>query len=287
MQRQALVQKSEKVKEIRELLQEYKCIGIANLRKVRASQLQEIRRKLEGTARLSVLKNSLTRRAIEGLEGKPNIEELKEYVTGQTLFLFTNVNPFGLISTLEKSKVKAFAKVGDVATEDIVVPAGNTGIQPGPIISQLGSVGIPTRIEGGSVWINKDTVVAKKGESISENLAPILSKLGIKPIEMGLSFIVVYDEGFIIPEELLRLEPEQYKKDICEAYTQALNLSLNTAYPMAENMSTLIKIASAEAHNLAVNAGVPSAETIGDLIRKAHAEAAALESQIQTKTKAG
>jgi large subunit ribosomal protein L10 len=286
LQRQALVEKSEKVKEIRKIVQRYKCLGIANLTKVRASQLQETRKKLEGTAYLSVIKNSLMRKAIEGIEEKPHIDELEKYVKGQTLFIFTNVNPFRLVSTLQKSKMKDFAKAGDIATEDVVVPAGNTALQPGPIISQLGSVGIPTRIESGSVWVNRDTVVAKKGDTISESLAPVLSKLNIKPIEMGLSFKVVYDEGSIIPEEKLSLRLEEYEDDIGAAYAEALNLSLNAAYPMAETISILIQIASTQAHSLALNASIPSAETIGDLIRKAYSEAAALEAKIQTKPEA-
>jgi len=284
LQRQVLLQKAEKVKEIRSLFEAYKAVGVANLYKVRASQLQELRRKLEGTACFRVIKNSLARRAIVECQGKTKIEELKEYLQGSNLFVFTNLNPFKLALLLEKSKVKDYAKVGDIATEDIVVPSGNTGIPPGPMISQLSSVGILTRIESGSVFINRNTVVAKKGEAISESLAPILSKLGIKPIEMGLSAKVVYDDGIIIREEELKLNPEEYTKNIGEAFAQALNLSLNAAYPTTENIFTLLQIAALESHNLAVNADIMASEIMPELIRKAYAEAIILDSKIQVKT---
>ncbi len=280
MQRQVLLEKADKVREIRDMVQKYEALGIASLYKVRASQLQELRKKLERTAQVRVIKNAVVERAISGLEGKPNIDRLMEYLKGPNLLLFTNLNPFRLAILLERSKVKAFAKAGDMATEDVVVPAGNTGLSPGPIISQLGSVGIPTRIESGSVWVNRDTVVAKNGEVISESLAPILSKLGIKAMEMGLSLKVIYDAGAIIPEEELKLDLDEYKQNMGEAHMKAFNLSLNAMFPMSENISMLVQITFLEAYNLAMNASLPSPEIIRDLLMKAHLEAMALSSRI-------
>ncbi|MCD6594031.1 50S ribosomal protein L10 [Candidatus Bathyarchaeota archaeon] len=279
MQRQSLIQKAKMVEEVKDLLKRYKVIGIASLHKVRATQLQELRKKLKGTAYIKVVKNTVMKRAISEL-GIPEMESLTKYLQGSNIFLFTDINPFKLSLILEKSKVKGFAKAGDVATEDIIVPAGNTGLSPGPIISQLGSVGIPTRIESGSVWVNKDTVVARKGEVISQSLAAVLSKLGIKAIEAGLSLKVAYDDGVIIPEEKLTIDLEEYKDKISEACMQALNLSLNAAYPSAENIQILLQIAFSEAYRLALNATIPSPQVIRDLIMKAHLEALALSSKI-------
>ncbi len=279
MERLAIREKAENVKEIQDIIQRYPAIGIASLHKVRSTQLQELRKKLQGSAQVRVLKNSLVERAITNLS-IPNAEKLKDYLRGSNVYLFTHLNPFKLERIIEKSKVKAFAKVGDIASEDAVVPAGNTGLPPGPIISQLNSVGIPTRIESGSVWVNRDTVVVRKGEVISESLAPVLSKLGIKPVEMGLTVKAVYDNGVIIPEEHLKLDIDEYKKNIGEAYTEALNLSLNAAVPLPESIAVLIQVAVLEAHNLALNAIVISPDTIIDLVRRAYFEASALSSKV-------
>lgn len=280
MQRQVILEKAEKVRELRDMVQKYQALGIASLYKVRASQLQELRKKLEGVAQVRVIKNAVVERAVSGFEGKPNIDRLMEHLKGPNLLVFTNLNPFRLALLLERSKVKAFAKAGDVATEDVVVPAGNTGLSPGPIISQLGSVGIPTRIESGSVWVNRDTVVARKGEVISESLAPILSKMGMRAMEMGLSLKAVYDAGAIIPEEELKLDLDGYRQNIAEAYMEAFRLSLNAMFPMVDNISTLVKIAYIEAYNLAINASLPSPDIIGDLLKKAYLKAVALSSKI-------
>jgi large subunit ribosomal protein L10 len=284
--RKTLVEKSEKVKEIKSLLTKYRILGIASLHKVRALQLQEIRKKIEGIAYLKVYKNTLVERALREFSNKQILDKLKEYMQGSNVYVFTNYNPFKLALIFEKSKVKVPAKAGDIATEDIIVPAGNTGLPPGPIISQLNAVGIPTRIESGSVWVSKDTVVARKGEVISESLAAALSKLGIKPIELGLLIKAAYDidAGIVLSESDLKINFDEYRKNIELAYTQAIYLALNAAYPTSETVVPLLQRALIEARNLALNSGVPLPEVLPDLILRAHLEALALEAKIREKT---
>jgi large subunit ribosomal protein L10 len=231
---------------------------------------------------MRVFKNTLMRRAVENCKEKPELSKLMEHLTGSNVYLLTDLNPFNLALTLEKGKVKTTAKSGDIAAFDVVVPAGNTGQPPGPIISQLNAVGLPTRIESGSVWINKDTLVVKKGEVISERLASILSKLGIKPVEAGLAMKIVFDEGLIITEEQLRLDVDGTRKNVESAFADAFALSLSVAYPTEDTMVALLQIAHREAYSLSVNAAVPTKETIVDLIRKAHMEMLSLSSRVPT-----
>jgi len=280
MSRQIMVEKTKEVEEVRSLIKQYKSVGVASLQKVRAAQLQELKKKLENNAYLRVTKNTLVRRAIDGCQDKSGIEKLKELLSGSNVFLFTNLNPFKLALLLEKSRVKTTAKAGDTAAEDVVIPAGNTGLPPGPIISQLGSVGLPTRIEAGSVWISRDTFLAKKGDVIDARLASVLSKLGLKPVEAGLSLRAMYDDGLIMTGEQLHLDLEATKDDVEEAYTSAFNLSLNAAYPIAETAKFLIHSAHQNAYNLAINASIPNRETTADLIRKANMEMISLSSRL-------
>jgi large subunit ribosomal protein L10 len=280
MSRQIIVEKTKEVKEVESLMKQYECIGVASLQKVRAAQLQELKKKLENSAYLRVTKNTLVRRAIDECKDKPELDKLKELLDGSNVFLFTNLNPFKLVLLLEKSRVKTTAKAGDVAAEDVIVPAGNTGLPPGPIISQLGSVGLPTRIEAGSVWISRDTFLAKKGDVIDARLASVLSKLGLKPVEAGLSLKIMYDNGLLMTEEQLQLDLEAIKHDVEEAHANAFNLSLNAAYPAAENATFLIRLAHQNAYNLAFNAGIYNRETITDLIRKANMEMISLSSRL-------
>ena len=278
-----LEEKSGEVEEIKEILQGYKSIGIASLKKVRASQLQGLKKTLGDKVYLRVLKNTLMRIALESM-GKAELKKLEEYLEGSNIYMFTNLNPFKLALLLERGKVKTTAKSGDIAAMDVVIPAGNTGQPPGPVISQLNAVGLPTRIESGSVWVSKDTLVVRKGEPINERLAGVLSKLGIKAVELGISMRAVLDEGLMIKGEELKIDVGATRASLMQSNGEAFALSLSIAYPTKENIGALLQTAHQKAFALSLGAAVPTKETIGDLIRKANTEMTSLNNAIAKTT---
>jgi large subunit ribosomal protein L10 len=280
---QILEEKIGEVEEIKELLTAYKYIGIASLHKVRAAQLQALKKNLTGKVYMRVLKNTLLKFAIEDLK-KDDLKKLENHLGGSNLWLFTDLNPFKLALLLERGKVKTTAKSGDISAMDVVIPEGNTGQPPGPIISQLNAVGLPTRIESGSVWVSKDTLVVRKGEAISERLAAVLSKLGIKAVEAGLSMTAVLDEGLIITGDLLKVDVEATRENVKQSHSDAFALSLTIAYPTPENIIMLMQNAHQKAFALSLNAAVPTKETIADLIRKAHMEMLSLNNATKKAT---
>jgi large subunit ribosomal protein L10 len=277
-----LKHKISEVEEIAQLVNKHSVLGIASLQKVRAAQLQAFKKNLAGQVYMRVLKNTMMRRAIDACKDKPELKKLEEHLAGSNVYLFTDLNPFKLAYALEKGKVKTTAKAGDIAAFDVIIPAGNTAQPPGPIISQLNSVGLPTRIESGSVWISKDTLVVRKGEAIDERLASVLSKLGIKPVESGLAMTVAYDEGLLITQDQLRIDMDETMKNIEAAYADAFALSLSIEYPTPESTPTLLQVAHREAYALSISAAIPNEETIVDLIRKAHMEMLSLSTRLPT-----
>jgi len=279
---QILQEKVKEVDEIAQLINEHKVLAIASLKKVRAAQLQAFKKNLADKVFMRVIKNTLMKMAIEKCKDKQDLKILDEHLQGSNIYIFTDLNPFKLALALEKGKVKTTAKSGDIAAFDVVVPAGNTGQPPGPVISQLNAAGLPTRIESGSVWISKDTLVVKKGEVIAERLASVLSKLGIKPVESGLAMSYAFDEGLVITQEQLKLDIEGTKQTVERAYADSFALSLSIAYPTTENTPTLIQVAHREAYALSMSAVIPTKETIEDLVRKAHAEMLSLSSRLPT-----
>ena len=62
--RQSTLLKADEVKELTIFLSQYNAVGIASLQKVRAAQLQKLKKKLEKSAYLRVVKNSLIKRAV-------------------------------------------------------------------------------------------------------------------------------------------------------------------------------------------------------------------------------
>jgi large subunit ribosomal protein L10 len=280
---QVLEEKTGEVEEIKGFLNEYKSIGIASLQKVRAPQLQELKKNLAGKVCMRVLKNTLMKIAIENM-GTTELKKLEQYLEGSNVLLFTDLNPFKLALLLERGKVKTTAKSGDIAAMDVVIPAGNTGQPPGPIISQLNAAGLPTRIESGSVWVSKDTLVVRKGEVINERLAAVLSKLGVKAVEAGLSMTAVYDEGLMITGDQLKLDVNGTRKSVEQSHGAAFALSLSIAYPTSENITALLQTAHQKAVALSLSAAVPTKETIADLLRKAHTQMLSLSTTVEKTT---
>jgi large subunit ribosomal protein L10 len=272
---QVLQEKSTEVDAIKDILKEYKSIGIANLQKVRASQLQGLKKSMAGKVYLRVLKNTLVKLAIDELDQK-ELKQLEEYLEGSNVFLFTDINPFKLALMLERGKVKTTAKSGDIAAMDVVIPSGNTGQPPGPVISQLNAVGLPTRIESGSVWISKDTLVVRRGEPINERLAGVLSKLGIKAVELGISMRAVFDNGMMIDGDKLHIDVDATRKSVEASNQEAFALALEISYTTKEPIKPLLQSAHQKAIALSVGAAIPTKETIADLIRKANAEMTSL-----------
>ncbi len=268
---QVLDQKSSEVEAIKDILKEYKSIGIASLRKVRASQLQELKKSMAGKVYLRVLKNTLIRLAIDEMN-QAELKKLEEYLEGSNVFLFTDLNPFKLALLLERGKVKTTAKANDIAAMDVVIPASNTGQPPGPVISQLNAVGLPTKIENGSVWVSKDTLVVRKGEAINERLASVLSKLGIKAVELGISMRAVFDNGMMITGDQLKVDVAATKRNVESSNQEAFALALSIGYASKDTIKPLLQQAHQKAIALSVGAAIPTKETIADLIRKANSE---------------
>jgi len=175
--RQVAVWKKEIFSDLQTLLRKYSVIAVADLQKVRSSQIQEIRKKLRGKAELIVAKNTILQKASEDLAAeKSNVDKFANSLAGSKVLIFTQMNPFELIVFLNKNKVRVPAKGGDIATGEITIPAGNTGLQPGPVISEFNEAKVKTRIEGGSIFVAEDTVVASKGDVISTKTASLLSR---------------------------------------------------------------------------------------------------------------
>jgi large subunit ribosomal protein L10 len=272
---QVLEAKSTEVESIKDILKEYKSIGIASLKKVRASQLQEIKKTMAGKVYLRVLKNTLIKIALEEMENE-ELKKLENYLDGSNVYLFTDLNPFKLALLLERGKVKTTAKSGDIAAMDVVIPAGNTGQPPGPVISQLNAVGLPTRIESGSVWISKDTLVVRKGEIINERLAGTLSKLGIKAVELGISMRAVFDDGLIITGDQLIVDVDATRRSVQTGNSEAFALALEIGYASKDTIKQLLLRAHQKAVALSVSATIPTKDTIAEIIRKANAEMTSL-----------
>lgn len=271
--------KTEIVESTVELLNKYNVIAAANLFKIQSGMLMDMRKSLRGQLEIRAIKNTLMRISMEKAQ-KEGIKEWVKAIEGPNVFLFTNGNPFKLAMTLEKSKAQVFAKAGDKALTDITIPAGNTGISPGPMIAKFGTLGIKTRIESGNIWVQQDTQVANKDDIINADLADLLQRLNIKAAYMGLSLKAVYEKGSVIHGSALQINLPDYTSKLMQAYSNAFKIAVQATYVTPITANNIIIMAFQNAKKVAVEAGYITKETATDLIAKANAQALNLKIKI-------
>jgi len=277
--------KSQMYQQLTELPKKYKVMSIIQMRKVRSTQILPLRKTLKGDVEFVCVKDKVAAKALASLD-IPGVKEMIGDLKGQIMFIFTDMSPFKLNVLLAKNKIMMAARGGDVASVDIVVPAKNTGIAPGPMLTEFKEAGIPTKIDQGTIWIAKDSTPVKKGEAINEKLASILGKLDIKPVEAGISLYSALEEGLKYAEAEMVIDVEKVRDQFAQAHQEAVSLSIEAAYVTSDNISQILSKASQYAHSLSVESGFLTDETKEQILQNADAQAKGVAGQAKDYTPA-
>ncbi|KAF3943496.1 hypothetical protein CMV_029955 [Castanea mollissima] len=131
--------------------------------------------------------------------------------------------------SVEADLVGAPARVGLVAPIDVVVPPGNTGLDPSQTSFFQGTVEIITPVE-----------LIKKGDKVGSSEAALLAKLGIRPFSYGLVVLQVYDDGSVFSPEVLDLTDE----DQIEKFFIGVSMvtcCCEYSFPLAEKVKEYLK----------------------------------------------
>ena len=255
------------------LPKKHKVTALVKLDKVRGVQILPLRKTLKDTVLFVNIKDKVAKRAFEGQSEVRGLADFSKELVGQCMFMFTDMSPFKLNMLLAKNKVMMPARGGDISSIDVVVPEMNTGIAPGPMLTEFKEAGIPTKIDQGTIWISRDTTPVQKGEVINEKLASILGKLDIKPVEAGISLHVALEDGVFYTADDLTIDVDAFRDAISLAHQEAVSLSIEAAFVTPENISTILAKASQHARSLSVESGFATDETIEAILQRADAHA--------------
>ena len=276
--------KIDEVARLVELLEKYDYIALLRTEQIGSKQFQAIKKALRPDAIIHMSRNSLMTRAIEvASKTKKNLEKLIAYIEGSMAFAFSNVSPFELNDMLQANKARAPAKAGTVSPIDIEIEAGNTGFPPGPLISELGQVGLKTRIQGGSIWITQDHTIIKAGETVSRDKALVMSRLGLEPYEIFLKLTVAYDDGILLTAAVFTISRADVLDQLSTAAQEVLGLALTANYINTETLPFLLQQAAQESQSLSLFGGILTDETTGTILASANQGANALAQLIRTK----
>jgi large subunit ribosomal protein L10 len=270
--------KKEEVDALVDFIGSHDSVGVVDVTGIPSRQLQAMRAELHGRAAVRMSRNSLVHRALDAVDA--GVEELVEHVTGQVALIATDDNPFALFQQLEASKTPAPINEGEVAPNDIVIPQGDTGMDPGPFVGELQNVGAQAQIQEGSIKVTADSVVAEAGEAVSADLANVLAELGIEPKEVGLDLRAVYADGTLFEADELAIDVDEYRADVEAAVARGRNLAVNAAIATEQSAPLLLSKARGEAMSLALHAAVETPDLADELVRRADAQVRALAALI-------
>ncbi|KAK6156145.1 hypothetical protein DH2020_010393 [Rehmannia glutinosa] len=216
-----------------QLLDEYTQVLVAAADNVGSTQLQNIRRGLRGDSVVLMGKNTMMKRSIRihaEKTGNNTILNLIPLLVGNVGLIFTKGDLKEVSEEVAKYKVGAPARVGLVAPIDVIVPPGNTGLDPSQT-SFFQVLNIPTKINKGTVEIITPVELIKKGDKVGSSEAALLLKLGIRPFSYGLVVLSVYDNGSVFSPEVLDLTEDDLIEKFAMGVSMVTSLSLAISYP--------------------------------------------------------
>ncbi|KAK4732740.1 hypothetical protein R3W88_025728 [Solanum pinnatisectum] len=168
-------------------------------------------------------KNTMMKRSVRihaESTGNDAFLNLIPLLVGNVGLIFTKGDLKEIKEEVAKYKVGAPACVGLVAPVDVIVPPGNTGLDPTQT-SFFQVLNIPTKINRGTVEIITTVELIKKGDKVGPSEAALLIKTWNKAFLYGLLVISVYDNGSVF--NLV----EKYAVGV----TMMTTLSLAISYP--------------------------------------------------------
>lgn len=269
------------VSDLLSLIEKYPIVGVVDMENMPTPQLQAMRERLREKVVIKMTKKRLMKIALEDAKKKnKDIEKLVEHMKGMPALIFTKDNPFKLYKILQKSKTSTTAKPGQIAPVDIYVKQGSTPFAPGPIIGELGALGIKAGIENGKVAIKADKLLVKEGEVISDKAASILSRLKIEPMEIGLELVAIYEEGLVFTKNVLNVDEDKFIQDITCSARWAFNLAIEIAHPSKDTIEFMIAKAFKESESVSVENNIFCDLTKEKIIAKAEMQAKSIYAQI-------
>lgn len=226
------------VTELENLIKNSKTFMLCSIKSLPGKQYQAIKKKIRDKAKIKVVKKSLVLRAIDnsGIE----IKKLKEHVKEDCALLFSGIDAFELAGVLSQNKTPVGGKLGQIAEENIEVEPGPTDLVPGPVISELGALGLKIAIEDGKISIKEKKIIVKKGEKINESAAGLMSKLDIKPFTIGFEPSAAYDSEEKKVYIGIKIDQAKTLGDLKASYSKALGFAVNLAYVCQETLKFIL-----------------------------------------------
>ena len=272
--------KKELVVELSKEIKEAKTVAILTMTNLPSKQLQLIRGKIGDKMNIRMSRKTLLTLALNN-SGRKETAKLVEHLKDMPAIITSELDAFALWQLLKENMSDAAAKAGQIAPFDITVPAGLTNFAPGPILGDLGDVGINAGIEGGKIAIKEDSIVVKEGEPISEKLAAILDRLDIHPMKIGLNLIAALEDSTIFLRSTLDVDTDELIEKLKSAHLDSIKLAVGVGIINKETAELMLVKAETDAMKLAYAQGILADKVKELLLAKTEASAKTLKEKVE------
>jgi len=226
--------KTEYFERLTGLFRDYDRVFVVNANNVGSFQMQQVRMALRGTANVIFGKNTMMRKVLSTfLAANPGhaMTSLMAHLNGNIGLVFSNDSDLSKIKDIMiDNVVPAPARAGAWAPCNVIVPAGNTGMDPGQT-SFFQALNIATKITRGLVEIINDVALIVEGERVTPGQAALLKRLDIMPFSYGLKIVQVYDRGTTFDPKVLSLTTEVLGNKLMGHVSVMSGICMEIGYP--------------------------------------------------------
>jgi len=244
------------VRDLLSCLEKFKNILIVQCDNVGSSQMQKVRIALRGKGQLLMGKNTIIRKFVrESITSNPKLESLLPFVVGNIGFVFTNAELRDVRTLIVSNKVPAAAKTGTIAPNDVHVPSGPTGLDPGQT-NFFQALNIATKIEKGAIAIINPVHLIRKDDKVTASHVALLTKLNIQPFFFGFQVTDIYEDGTTYHSSILDITPEVLTAKFLAGVSKVAALSLAIGYPTQASLPHIVANAYKKLISLALEADI-------------------------------
>jgi len=215
------------------ILNTYTKMFVVNVDNVGSQQMNQTRKQMRGQAEILMGKNTLMRKILaDFLEEHPDsiFSNMAPLIALNVGFVFTNGDLPKIRDYILANRVPAPARVNATAPNDVTIPAGPTGCDPGQT-AFFQVLQIPTKIVKGQIEITSPVNIIKAGDKVGSSEAAILTKLDIRPFSYGLVINNVFDNGSIFSVAVLSIDQAYLASVFSFACSRVAAISLQIGYP--------------------------------------------------------
>jgi large subunit ribosomal protein L10 len=265
--------KKDEVQRLTKIILDNPVVAVAEVGGIPGPQMQSMRGSLRGNVQVVGSKNRLLAIALqEAGKTRPGLEALAEKLHGQSVILATKQNPFKLFKSLKAGASMAPLKANQTAPHDILIPKGPTPFGPGPIVGELQKVGISAKIEAGKVVIAKDSTPVKAGGIVSAELASMLAKLEVRPVELKIDLKAAFENDTMFLPDALGIDETVIFGQLGLAVRTANEVSLQTGWITPQTADALLGRAYKQAIALVLEQGLDVDEAVKQTVTDDYAK---------------